>query len=72
MNGKVKIENLYISSNLFQFLFSHSIVLLNSAASEVQITPSQKDDYIKKGISGEWVKIVQTPSEYFNKGHKRT
>ncbi|KAG1152022.1 hypothetical protein G6F37_002401 [Rhizopus arrhizus] len=38
------------------------IVLLNSAASEVQITPSQKDDYIKKGISGEWVKIVQTPN----------
>lgn len=70
MNGKVKIENLYIGSCLF--LFSHSIVLLNSAASEVQITPSQKDDYIKKGISGEWVKIVQTPSEYFNKGHKRT
>ncbi|KAL9537007.1 hypothetical protein MBANPS3_012169 [Mucor bainieri] len=38
------------------------VVLLNSAASSEQIDPKDiKDDRVSQGISGEWVKVVQSP-----------
>lgn len=40
-------------------------MLLNSAASTEQIDPNLKrESNIRKGISGEWIKIIQKPGKY--------
>lgn len=56
----------YFYCMLFFFLiFYSSIVLLNSAASTEQIDPNLKrESNIRKGISGEWIKIIQKPGKY--------
>lgn len=44
----------------------YSVVLLNSAASTEQVDPStvSSDKNITQGVSGEWVKVVQSPGIY--------
>jgi 5-oxoprolinase (ATP-hydrolysing) len=37
---------------------------VNSAVSENQIKPAQEDEFIKKGITDEWVKVLKKPGEY--------
>jgi hypothetical protein len=39
-------------------------VLLNSAASSEQIDPKEnRDENVSQGISGEWIKVVQSPGK---------
>jgi hypothetical protein len=46
-------------------LFGFSVVLLNSAASSEQIDPTTiKDENVKKGISGEWIKVLRKPGTH--------